>query len=106
MSFVPPGVHPLVLAVDRYVDLVCIHRDGRTDVYDPANAALLLAGVEVALARLLIAAKYSRCIKCGRLDKVSTVLVPPVEWDTHVCHCPHCGGVLAPSDTPPAEEAP
>jgi hypothetical protein len=79
-----------VIHVTRFGATVRVHRDGLTDIMTVANAARLLAGLEVALAAALREAGRGKCLKCGRVEE------DICGYDTEQCHCTRCFGVLAP----------
>lgn len=54
------------------------------------DAAITLAGIEVALAAALREAGRGRCLKCGRIEE------DICGYDTERCHCTMCFGVLVP----------
>lgn len=83
-----------MIHVNRFGACVRVHRDGLTDTMTVANAARLLAGLEVALAAALREAGRGKCLKCGNVCDRSDLL-----WKTmplsHACHCPDCHGALS-----------
>jgi hypothetical protein len=79
-----------VIHVTRFGATVRVHRDGLTDIMTVANAARLLAGLEVALAAALREAGRGKCLKCGRVEE------DICGYDTEQCHCTRCFGVLSP----------
>jgi hypothetical protein len=84
-----------VIHVTRFGATVRVHRDGLTDIMTIANAARLLAGLEVALAAALREAGMGKCLRCGHVEGWLAGL--HASGPDVVVHCGHCGGVLAPA---------
>lgn len=79
-----------MIHVTRFGATVRVHRDGLTDIMTIANAARLLAGLEVALAAALREAGRGKCLRCGRVEE------DICGYDTEQCHCTRCFGALSP----------
>jgi hypothetical protein len=83
-----------VIHVTRFGATVRVHRDGLTDIMTIANAARLLAGLEVALAAALREAGRGKCLRCGKVSVRENMPLPP--WCAYELHCHKCGGILSP----------
>ena len=66
-------------------------------IYDVRMAAVILAGLEVALEDALREAGVGKCLHCGIVQKIDAV---------GVLHCWDCCGILSPTPEPTADDFP
>lgn len=71
-------------------------------VMDARDAAITLAGLEVALAAALREAGMGRCLRCGKVSVRENMPLPP--WCAYELHCHKCGGILSPVAEPAKED--